>query len=226
MTNTLKPPCTEAFLFVFIIKTPNFVCRSPAKPKKLKKNIPEAELIKGIKEEGALRQHYTGLLYEQYFDFIYAGKKKYKLSFEQAHDAFGDAVLKVCRQIQKGAFDGGGKLPAYLFRAFCNRCVDNLRKNASSIMQEDIAEHYDLPSPAKGILAEMELQEKWQELKFSMDELGEKCKRLLLEIEYYGYSQEEVAQRMGYNKASTVANMKYRCLKRLKEILHLKTGKS
>lgn len=192
----------------------------------MKKNIPEAELIKGIKEEGALRQHYAGLLYEQYFDFIYAGKKRYSLDFEQAHDAFGDAVIKVCTAIQKGALDNGGKLSAYLFRAFSNRCVDKIRRNASSIMQEDIAEHYDLPSAAKDVLTEMEQQEKWQQMETAMDELGEKCKRLLLEIEYYGYSQEEVAQRMGYNKASTVANMKYRCLKRLKEILHLNTGKS
>ncbi len=226
MKNTLKPPCTEAFLFVFIIKTPNFGYTSPAKLKKLKKNIPEAELIQGIKEEGALRQHYSGLLYEQYFDFIYAGVKRYSLSFDQAHDAFSDAIIKVCRQIQKGALDGDSKLSAYLYRAFCNRCVDNIRKNASSIMQEDIADHYELPSPVRSILEEMEQQEKWNKLQIAMDELGEKCKRLLLEIDYYGYSQEEVAQRMGYNKASTVANMKYRCLKRLKEILHLKTGKS
>lgn len=192
----------------------------------MKNSLSESELIKGIQEQGALRLQYVGMLYERHFDFIYAGIKKYTLSFDQAHDAFGDAVIKVCRHIQQGKLDENTKLTAYLFRAFSNRCVDKIRRNTSSILQEDISTHYDLPSPAKSILEDIEQQEKWQQMEAAMDELGEKCKRLLLEIEYYGYSQEEVAQRMGYNKASTVANMKYRCLKKLRELLHLNNTKS
>ena len=196
-------------------------------PKKLKKKISEAEIIAGIQSAGAQRQQYAGYLYEKYFDFIYAGAKRYNLQFDQAHDAYGDAIIKVCQQIQKGAYEGKGKLSSYLFRAFLNRCVDIIRRNASYITQEDIADHYDLPSQAKSVLEELEHSEKWAQADKAMDELGKKCKRLLLDTEYYGYSLEEVAQRTGYNKASTVANMKYRCLKRLKELLQNKpTGES
>ncbi len=193
----------------------------------MKKKISEAEIIAGIQATGAQRQQYAGWLYEKYFDFIYAGAKRYSLSFEQAHDAYGDAIIKVCQQIQKGAYEGKGKLSSYLFRAFLNRCVDIIRRNASYIQQEDIAAHYDLPATAKGILEEMEHAEQWEAVNAAMDDLGDKCKRLLLDTEYYGYSLEEVAQRTGYNKAATVANMKYRCLKRLKDLLKTKqTGQS
>jgi RNA polymerase sigma factor (sigma-70 family) len=188
--------------------------------KKSSKSFSEAEILQALQSgEGVKRQQFSGILYEKHFEYIYTGVKRYNISFETAHDAYGDAIIKVCRKVQRGEFRGESKLSSYLFRAFSNRCVDKIRRSASNLITDDIEEHYDLPDKALTIMQELELQEQWEEVSKHLDELGERCRHLLIDTEYYGYSLQEVADRRGISNAATAGNLKYRCLKRLRKLL-------
>lgn len=187
--------------------------------KKNKNNFSDQEIIKGLQQEGLDNRRFTQLFYEQFMDFIYSGIKRHGLSFEDAQDAYSDAIIGVCRQINKGAFRGESKLSTYLFQSFSNRCVDRTRKSSSHIIEEDLEQYTHLPEKARNILNLLELKEDVNRVKALMAQLGEKCRRILMESEYYGYSMEEIAERMGFNKAATASNIKYRCMKRLKDLL-------
>ncbi|MEL6650940.1 MAG: hypothetical protein AAFQ87_09080, partial [Bacteroidota bacterium] len=51
---------------------------------------------------------------------------------------------------------------------------------------------------------------------------GEKCKRLLLESEYYGYRIDELVQRLGFKDSNSLASQKHRCMKKLRELIRKK----
>ncbi len=187
--------------------------------KKNKKAYPDQQILDGLLADGLSERRYTQLFYEQYMDFIYSGIKRHGLSFEDAQDAYSDAVIGTCRQIRQGRFRGESKLSTYLFQAFSNRCVDRIRKNSSHVIEEEVEQYQHLPDKARNILKQLELQEELSEVKRLMDQLGEKCRRILIEAEYYGYTMEEIAERMGFNKGATASNIKYRCMKRLRDLL-------
>lgn len=181
----------------------------------------DQEIINGLQAGGASRERYARILYQTYIKFIFAGVKRYKISEELAQDAYADAVVKVCAHIEQDKFRQDSKLSSYLFQAFSNRCVDKLRSTTSYVFEEDITAFYDLPTRGQGILQQLSISDDLAKLEQLMDTLGKNCKRLLIDTEYYGYSLKEVAEKLGFNKAATAANMKYRCLKQLRELLGL-----
>lgn len=187
--------------------------------KKNSSKYSEQEILEGLGKEGLEKRRYTRIFYEQYMNFIYTGIKRYGLSFEDAQDAYSDAVIGVCRHIQKGNFRRESKLSTYLFQSFSNRCVDRTRKSSSHVIEESLEQFTHLPEKAKGILKLLELEDDVKRAHAILDQLGEKCKQILMDSEYYGYPMEEVAERMGFNKAATAYNIKYRCMKRLRKLL-------
>ncbi len=187
--------------------------------KKNPKQYTEQEILTGLQQETGSRQLFIRILYEQNMDFIYSGIKRFRLSFEDAQDAYSDALIGVCRQIEQGNFRGESKLSTYLFQSFSNRCVDRTRKSSSHIIEEELEQYTHLPEKALSIIKQLEIHDEVRTVRHLMGQLGEKCKQILMDSEYYGYSMEEIAERMGFNKASTASNIKYRCMKRLRDLL-------
>jgi RNA polymerase sigma factor (sigma-70 family) len=186
--------------------------------------LPEAgELREALQAGGLSRRRSTRLLYEKYQDFIYAGIKRYRLSFEEAQDAYSDAIIGVCRQVEAGRFEGKSKLSTYLFQAFSNRCVDRTRKISSHVIEEDIEQYPEIPERALSVIKKLEITEDVNRLQEIMGQLGERCRQILMDAEYHGYTMAEIAEKMGFNNAATASNIKYRCMSRLRKILNKKS---
>jgi RNA polymerase sigma factor (sigma-70 family) len=178
----------------------------------------EAEVIAGLKAGGASREKYTRFLYKQYAGFIIKGQRKYRLSYEEAWDAFTDSVIKLCKQIEDERFSTAGKMGGYLFRIFSNKCVDIVRKN-SSLQVEWIDDIPEMQDEARNTLRNLIQKEQVSVLSSYMDKLGDTCKQILLDSEYYGYSIEEIAKRIGYKNGPSVSSKKYRCLEQLRKLI-------
>lgn len=179
----------------------------------------DSELIAGIKAGGVLRQRLVAQIYQQYMGFVYKGQQRYKLNQEEARDAYGDAITGLCHQIQQDKFRGDSKLSTYLFKSFSNRCVDKLRRRAShaKVQWEDLTP--TMPDKAKTMIQELVLKEETNRILDLMASLGEKCKKILIDSEYYGFNLQEIAERIGFKNAASVSSMKYRCLDKLKKLL-------
>ncbi len=178
----------------------------------------DAEIIAALKKGGIDRQRMTTYLYRQYAGFIKKGIRKYSLTEEDSVDAFGDALIGLCSRISQDSFQLDGNLVGYLYRSFCNRCVDRVRKNSSSIIEQvELMPHMRLES--KNILKRLIQQETFRHIEQLLDILGPNCKQMLIESEYYGYSVEELAQRMGFKNARSLSSQKYRCMAKLRDLL-------
>lgn len=182
----------------------------------------DEEIIEGIRAGGILRQKLAAQIYQQYMGYVYKGQQRYKLNLEEARDAYADAITGVCRHIEEGRFRGESKLSTYLFKSFSNRCVDKLRRRASNANVEWESLVPTMPDKAKTMIQEIVLKEDTERLLALMDQLGENCKKILIDSEYYGFNMEEISERIGFKNAASVSSMKYRCMDKLKKLLRKK----
>jgi RNA polymerase sigma-70 factor (ECF subfamily) len=82
---------------------------------------------------------------------------------------------------------------------------------------EEIEDYmFMLPDRARNVVQQLVEKGNRQMLAQKIEELGEKCKRLLLMFED-GYSDKEIAIEMQYNSVDVVKTSRLRCLDRLRE---------
>ena len=72
-----------------------------------------------------------------------------------------------------------------------------------------------LPDKTKSIIQQIIEKSQRTSLLQKLEEIGEKCKRLLLLFED-GYTDKEIAEIMQYNSADVVKTSRLRCLEKLK----------
>jgi RNA polymerase sigma-70 factor (ECF subfamily) len=149
------------------------------------------------------------------------GGKKYNLDYEECFSAYSDSIISVIDNIVSGRFEGRSSLKTYMHQIFMNKCVDVVRKkttNKSMVFNTEEIEDYMfmLPDRARNVVQQLVEKGNRQMLAQKIEELGEKCKRLLLMFED-GYSDKEIAIEMQYNSVDVVKTSRLRCLDRLRE---------
>lgn len=178
----------------------------------------DSELIQDILQGGVHRERASKSLLQRHHKLIQRATQTFSLSPQDAQEAYLDSIIAVCRQIEKGKFRGECSISTYLYRIFDNKCKNKLRKKNRHSNQW-IEEIPDMPSKARGILEDMIEQEEFDAAEHMLGLLGGKCKQILLLSEYQGYSQGEIAQKLGLKSARVVATSRYRCISKLKNLL-------
>ncbi|MEM7374108.1 MAG: sigma-70 family RNA polymerase sigma factor [Bacteroidota bacterium] len=177
-------------------------------------------LISQIQKGGIARQRAINHIHDTYSGFVVKGKRKYRLEQEEVIDAYSESIVGMSKQIEVGKFRGESKLSTYLYQIFCNKCIDRVRHNSADKNQvEWIHDMPDMPDMAKDIVKDITEQEDRNKLVQYLSLVGEKCKQILWESEYQGFSLQEIADRMGFQRAQSVANQKHKCMAKLKQLI-------
>lgn len=163
-------------------------------------------------------------LFHQFKGFLPKIKEKLNLPQQQMQDAYSDALVKLIRHLRDGRFRGESKLSSYFYTIFYNTSVDVSRKNASNknkatleLMEHDARE--------RDLLQLVDNKDEATHVIKVMDSMGDLCKRILMDWGYYGYSMAEIAVRSDLANAESARSMKYKCLKKLRELLNAKMYK-
>src|SRR5690606_9517805 len=170
------------------------------------KKIDETSLILGLQEGGIKRPLFERKLYEYFFYLIKQGAWKYGLSEDVCASAYSDTVINVIENVVAGRFQAKSSLKTYTYKIFMNKCVDEMRKNATNKgkvnnrNKEIDSLIINLPDKARNIVQQMIDKSNQLLLIQKVNELGGKCRELLLLFED-GYSDKEIAQQMNYNSA-------------------------
>lgn len=179
----------------------------------------DEEILTGLQQGGTQRRMFSQFLFDQHKALIYKGIKQYRVTEEAAADLYTDAIMSLMRQIDNGRFKGESSLFTYLYQIFKNRCLNYLRDQKRRYM-DWTDEFPDMPDLARNALEELLSEEKINQLKSWLHQIGETCQKLLWETAYYGYSTEEMLERMNYKDASTLYATRHRCLKRLQKLIN------
>ncbi|CAG5009692.1 hypothetical protein DYBT9275_04551 [Dyadobacter sp. CECT 9275] len=187
-----------------------------------RKTVSDSELVKGILEGGNRQRFFENQLYSRYAYLIREGVRKHRLTEDECSMAFSDTVLTVIENIQKGRFEGRAELKTYLYQIFTNKCVDLIRKNATNKQQVNRGVGIDdymniLPDESRSVVERLMEQYDIDLLHRRMQELGEKCKQMILAWGE-GFMDQEIAVKMGYQSAAVVKTSRLRCLEKLRAI--------
>jgi RNA polymerase sigma factor (sigma-70 family) len=127
-------------------------------------------------------------------------------SSADAEDIFQEALILLVRNIRQPAFTLTSKLSTYLYAISRNLWRDELRRRHRPIPRE-LAQG-DLEPPAQAV----EEEQKARLAEKVLNELGDRCRELLLLFYHGGLSLKDIASKMGYNTENTAKNQKYKCI--------------
>lgn len=180
----------------------------------------EAELLVQIKSGGIERERALNYLFEKHVNFVHRGVSRYNLTEVESKEVFLDTLLALVSAIEKKKYKGDSKLSTYLYRIFENRAKNKIRDRMRHENKYSwIDEIPIIPDKAKTMLQDMVHAEEMNWVEKMLDQMGSKCKQILIMQEFQGYSLEEIATMLGYKSPRAVSTTKYRCLDKLKKIL-------
>ena len=191
--------------------------------KLLQRSPPDSVIIQGIRAGGFARRMHENQFYGKYAYFIGKGVRKHRLSEDESSMAYSDAVLTVIEHICADRFEGRSELKTYLFQIFNNKCVDLIRRNTTKKAQIHQANGLDdhplnmLPDDTRTAVQQLMHQQDAQLLNQRLQELGDKCRQMLMAWGE-GYKDAEIAEQMSYQSAAVVKTSRLRCLQKLREL--------
>jgi len=182
-------------------------------------SVTDAAIMEAIRAGGRAQERGITQLYEQHFSLISEGRRRYRLlSDEDLLSAYNSSIISLRRQILQNTFRGDSSLKTYLYRIFQNKCIDILRKNSTN-KENPVAEVPEEASAQPGIIQRLIARERFEWLNGLLDQLGDPCRQILLDAEYWGYSPAEIAERIGFSNARSVSSKKYTCLQQLRKLV-------
>ena len=176
--------------------------------------------MQGLQSGEASRRNSERELYKAFFYLIKEAGKKYGIPEEEAASVYTDTVLVIIKNVISGKFEGRSSLKTYTYQIFFNKCVDLLRKKTTNKGKiEDTMPYdslvYELPDETKDIIQKLIAKDEKQQVLEKLNEIGDKCKELLLLFED-GYTDKEIAEHMKYQSADVVKTTRLRCMEKLK----------
>jgi RNA polymerase sigma factor (sigma-70 family) len=137
-----------------------------------------------------------------------------------ADDIFQEALIIFCRKAKEPGFVLTAQLSTYLFSVSRFLWKDELKKR-KPLFAVDFETGFN-PTEEKELEAMAETETRAKLAEKVLNELGERCRELLLLFYKAGLKLKDIAVKMGYNSESTAKNQKYKCLEaaknRLKEL--------
>jgi RNA polymerase sigma factor (sigma-70 family) len=187
----------------------------------------DEEILNNLLQEGVDRKRGEELLFHKYAYFIGQAVHKYSFPEEEASSLYSDTIIAAIPRIIDGSFERRSSLKTWLYQIFHNKCVDQVRKNASnksSVHRTSVVSDIflNLADPARSVLEEQVARVDRELIKQRLKETGENCRQLLWHWGE-GLSDKEIAAIMAYKTADVVKTSRLRCLEKLRQLYKMNT---
>ena len=133
-----------------------------------------------------------------------------------AEDIFQESLMVTIKAIQENKFHSESSLKSYLFAIAKNLWISELRKRKSTSLREEIYAGEN-EVQADGIHQKIIKNENFALIQSLFEQLGDKCKRILLLFYYRELSMKEIMEEENFANEQVLRNKKYKCLKTLTE---------
>src|SRR5690606_39207171 len=135
-----------------------------------------------------------------------------------------EAVLVLYDKLtQQVGFELNCMLRTYLYAVSRRLWLKSLRDKNRFVPNGDV----ENVEPSEGDLSTMvetdlsvhlDKEAQFEKMEEGLVELGEPCRKILLDFYMKGKSMQDICDSMGYTNADNVKNQKYKCLQRLKRL--------
>jgi len=177
----------------------------------------DAELLRNLLHEASIDRS-VKFLYREHFDFL----SKYVLNnsgdFNDAEDVFQEVIISFINLVKAGKFRGDSSVKTFLYSMTRNIWLNELKKRERLQVREQKYERAKENNDAAIDLA-IESREASKLLMKVIGELGESCKTILVLFYFENRPMKEIVDAVQYENEQVVRNKKYKCLKRLEELI-------
>lgn len=139
-------------------------------------------------------------------------------NWDDAQDIFQEVMIAFINLVKAGKFRGEASIKTFLYSLTKNIWLNELKKRGRAQVREMKYEKAS-DKTEQGINMALEAREANAGLMKLMDELGETCKKILLLFYYENQSMKEILDSLNYENEQVVRNKKYKCLKKLEELV-------
>ena len=181
-------------------------------------NYSDSELLllfregKGI--DSALR-----FVYREYFELLSIYVSQHSGTLEDAEDVFQEVIVTFINLVQQDKFRGESSIKTFLFALNRNIWLNELKKRTRSQLRE-IKFETAKEKQEMDIAHYISEREGRQQVIATINRLGEVCREILLAFYYENLPMKEILDRLNYENEQVVRNKKYKCLKKLEELLN------
>ncbi len=140
-------------------------------------------------------------------------------SDEEAKDIFQEAMIAFYENVRDGKFKGESAISTYLYSITRFKWLNQIKKNQ---IRMDHHQKVEFETSEEGTMFRLIEGEKRNLILDVLEQIGPKCKQLLIQNMYHNASMKEIASSEGYSSEQLVRNTKYKCLKKLKELVTAK----
>ncbi|MCR9286209.1 MAG: sigma-70 family RNA polymerase sigma factor [Bacteroidetes bacterium] len=181
------------------------------------KSINDKELIEllmsGVASKNDLALAY---LYKKNYRMVASYIQRNSGTAHDAEDVFQDSMIVLYNQVKRGSFRVESSLGTYLYGIAKNIWYKRLRKAGRET--ELTIEHESIVSE-ESHLKVLEQTDKSNLIAALLEELGEKCKEVLLLYYFEKLRLRDIADRMNWGSEQVAKNNKARCMKKMRELV-------
>lgn len=179
--------------------------------------LTDAEIIESLVQnrdvDASLR-----FLYRSHFEFLGKYVVNNSGDWDDAQDIFQEVMVAFINLVRAGKFRGEASIKTFLYSLNKNIWLNELKKRGRAQVREMKYEKSS-EKEEQGINTALESREANEELMKVMETLGDTCKKILLLYYYENQSMKEILTSLNYENEQVVRNKKYKCLKKLEELI-------
>jgi RNA polymerase sigma factor (sigma-70 family) len=170
-------------------------------------------MIKGALLE---RNRALKIIYQANSNLIYTYILKNSGSIDEAKDVFQESMVAFYENVRDDKFKGESTIATYLYSIAKYKWLNQIKKKEiRSTHHEKLETNPFEESPLATLISE----EKRNGVIRVLSELGEPCKKLLIATIYHNTSMQDIVAEGAYSNEQIVRNKKYKCLKKLRELI-------
>ena len=161
----------------------------------------------GVQRDAALKW-----VYQECKPLIKSLERKFDCSAEDCADVLQEAVWSLYDKVVRGKLTLTAQLTTYMYRVCQNQLMTLKRGNRNMPLVE--------LEDGDGLLEEESTEEELsaleQQLERLLNELGERCRAIIVDFYAGGNSLKELAMKYQYSNEKTVTSQKHKCMTQLR----------
>ena len=177
----------------------------------------DEEIVEAIRKGDKLEVS-VSQLYHKHFNMVSNFIRTNSGNNEDAEDFFQEAVVVFIDLVRKDKFRGDSSIKTFLYAISRNLWYNELKKRSRAVFRE--TEYYEnTEKETKAIQGSITENEVRRQVLTFLDNLGDNCKKILVLFYYEEKSMRDIFREMNYESEQVARNMKYKCMKKLHELL-------
>ncbi len=181
------------------------------------KGFTDAEIVEALQDASRLDTT-VRYLYQTHFESLANFIRTNSGNDQDAEDLFHETLVVFIELVKQQKFRGDSSIKTFLYAIQRNLWLNELKKRSRTSYREttyyDKSEKYE-----RDIQYGVAQEEARKQVLGLIDKLGENCKKILVLFYYEEMSMKDIFRQMGYENEQVARNMKYKCMKKLNDML-------